>query len=28
VILFDVEKIEPVAIMPDGVIQKVRASRR
>jgi alanine dehydrogenase len=26
VILFDVEKIEPVAIMPDGVIQKVRVA--
>src|SRR6185503_5163796 len=26
VILFDVERIEPVAIMPDGVIQKVRVA--
>jgi alanine dehydrogenase len=26
VILFDVEKIQPVAIMPDGVIQKVRVA--
>jgi alanine dehydrogenase len=26
VMLFDVEKIEPVAIMPDGVIQKVRVA--
>ena len=26
VILFDVEKIEPVAMMPDGVIQKVRVA--
>src|SRR5579862_5470253 len=26
VILFDLEKIEPVAIMPDGVIQKVRVA--
>ncbi len=26
VILFDIEKIEPVAIMPDGVIQKVRVA--
>ena len=25
-ILFDIEKIEPVAIMPDGVIQKVRVA--
>ena len=26
VILFDIEKIEPIAIMPDGVIQKVRVA--
>jgi alanine dehydrogenase len=26
VILFDIEKIEPVAIMPDGVIQKLRVA--
>lgn len=26
VILFDLEKIEPIAIMPDGVIQKVRVA--
>src|SRR5271154_3306533 len=26
VILFDLEKIEPVAIMPDGIIQKVRVA--
>lgn len=26
VILFDIERIEPVAIMPDGVIQKVRVA--
>lgn len=26
VMLFDVEKIEPIAIMPDGVIQKVRVA--
>src|SRR5580658_4848270 len=26
VILFDLERIEPVAIMPDGVIQKVRVA--
>lgn len=26
VILFDIEKIEPVAIMPDGVIQKMRVA--
>ena len=26
VLLFDVEKIQPVAIMPDGVIQKVRVA--
>src|SRR5262249_7717350 len=26
VILFDVEKIQPVAILPDGVIQKVRVA--
>jgi len=26
VILFDLEKLEPVAIMPDGVIQKVRVA--
>ena len=26
VILFDVERIEPIAIMPDGVIQKVRVA--
>ena len=24
--LFDLEKIEPVAIMPDGIIQKVRVA--
>jgi alanine dehydrogenase len=26
VILFDIERIEPIAIMPDGVIQKVRVA--
>ena len=26
VILFDLEKLEPVAIMPDGVIQKMRVA--
>src|SRR5215469_5125054 len=26
VILFDIEKIEPVALMPDGVIQKLRVA--
>jgi alanine dehydrogenase len=26
VLLFDIEKLEPVAIMPDGVIQKVRVA--
>src|ERR1700728_4450453 len=26
VLLFDLEKLEPVAIMPDGVIQKVRVA--
>lgn len=26
IILFDLEKIEPIAIMPDGVIQKVRVA--
>src|SRR6476620_10604000 len=26
VILFDLERIEPIAIMPDGVIQKVRVA--
>ncbi len=26
IILFDLEKIEPVAIMPDGIIQKVRVA--
>jgi alanine dehydrogenase len=26
VILFDLEKIEPIAIMPDGVIQKIRVA--
>ncbi len=26
VILFDIERIEPVAIMPDGVIQKIRVA--
>jgi len=26
VILFDIEKIEPIAIMPDGVIQKLRVA--
>src|SRR5262245_65939097 len=26
VILFDIERIEPVAIMPDGVIQKMRVA--
>jgi len=26
VILFDVERIEPIAIMPDGIIQKVRVA--
>ena len=26
VILFDIEKIEPIAILPDGVIQKVRVA--
>jgi hypothetical protein len=27
VILFDIERIEPRAIMPDGVIQKMRVVR-
>src|SRR5258708_38516679 len=26
VVLFDIERIEPIAIMPDGVIQKVRVA--
>ena len=26
VILFDIERIEPIAIMPDGVIQKMRVA--